>query len=117
MCRWDVGHFANVSAGSVHLHHYLWGILLVVIVAFLGFVERSPTWRTAMGLAFGIGLALIVDELALLIDLKDVYWRGAPPSGRPAVRPSRHPPSRRPAARRPATRRPATRRPCRPSPR
>lgn len=30
-----------------------------------------------MGLMFGIGLALIVDELALLIDLKDVYWSGA----------------------------------------
>jgi len=72
-----VGHFANVTAGSVHLHHYLWGILILVIVAFLGLVERSPTWRTAMGLAFGIGLALIVDELALLIDLKDVYWTGA----------------------------------------
>ena len=72
-----VGHFANVTAGSVHLHHYLWGILLVAIVAFLGLVERSPTWRTAMGLMFGIGLALIVDELALLIDLKDVYWTGA----------------------------------------
>jgi hypothetical protein len=72
-----VGHFANVTAGSVHLHHYLWGILLIAIVAFLGLVERSPTWRTAMGLAFGIGLALIVDELALLIDLKDVYWSGA----------------------------------------
>jgi hypothetical protein len=72
-----VGHFANVTAGSVHIHHYLWGILLVIVVAFLGLVERAPTWRTVMGLAFGIGLALIIDELALLIDLKDVYWSGA----------------------------------------
>jgi hypothetical protein len=24
--------------------------------------------------AYGIGLALIVDEFALLVDLKDVYW-------------------------------------------
>jgi hypothetical protein len=72
-----VGHFANVTAGSVHIHHYLWGILLVIIVAFLGLVERAPTWRTVMGLAFGVGLALIIDELALLIDLKDVYWSGA----------------------------------------
>lgn len=72
-----VGHFANVTAGSVHIHHYLWGILLVIIVAFLGLVERAPTWRTIMGLAFGVGLALIIDELALLIDLKDVYWSGA----------------------------------------
>jgi hypothetical protein len=25
-------------------------------------------------LAYGIGLALVVDEAALLIELKDVYW-------------------------------------------
>jgi hypothetical protein len=24
---------------------------------------------------FGIGLALVIDEAALLIDLKDVYWQ------------------------------------------
>ncbi len=27
-----------------------------------------------MALAYGAGLALIVDEFALLLDLKDVYW-------------------------------------------
>jgi hypothetical protein len=27
-----------------------------------------------VGLAYGAGLALIVDEFALLLDLKDVYW-------------------------------------------
>ena len=26
------------------------------------------------GLAYGTGMALIVDEFALLLDLKDVYW-------------------------------------------
>jgi hypothetical protein len=29
-----------------------------------------------MGLALGIGLALVVDEIALLVALKDVYWTG-----------------------------------------
>ena len=29
-----------------------------------------------MGLAFGIGLALIIDEAAELIELTDVYWSG-----------------------------------------
>jgi hypothetical protein len=28
----------------------------------------------AVALAYGSGLALIVDEFALLLDLKDVYW-------------------------------------------
>jgi hypothetical protein len=30
-----------------------------------------------MGLAFGIGLALVIDEAALLIEMKDVYWNRA----------------------------------------
>jgi hypothetical protein len=30
-----------------------------------------------MGLVFGFGLALIIDEIALLVELKDVYWSGA----------------------------------------
>lgn len=46
-------------------------------VAFTGLVERSAGWRSWMGVGFGIGLALIVDEIALLVELKDVYWSGA----------------------------------------
>jgi hypothetical protein len=55
----------------------VWGILLVVGVAFTALVEQSPTWRTWVGVAFGIGVALIVDEIALLVELKDVYWSEA----------------------------------------
>jgi hypothetical protein len=75
--RIHVAGLGNVPAGGTHLHHYLWGILLVVGVAFTGLVERTPAWRVWMGVAFGIGLALIVDEIALLVELKDVYWSGA----------------------------------------
>ncbi|QCQ92821.1 hypothetical protein [Rhodococcus sp. SGAir0479] len=67
----DVG---DISAGGTHLHHYLWGILLLAGVAIFGMVDRSPRARTWMGLALGIALALIVDEAALLITLRDVYW-------------------------------------------
>jgi hypothetical protein len=67
----------NVSASGVHLHHYLWGILLAVAVAVFGLTERSDAYRTWMGLALGIALALIIDEIALLVELKDVYWSGA----------------------------------------
>lgn len=67
----DVG---DVSAGGTHLHHYLWGLVLLAGVAIFGMVDRSPRARSWMGLALGIALALIVDEAALLITLKDVYW-------------------------------------------
>ncbi|PTR24921.1 hypothetical protein C8K36_107177 [Rhodococcus sp. OK519] len=68
----DVG---DISAGGTHLHHYLWGILILAGVAIFGMVDRSPGARTWMGLALGIALALIVDEAALLISLRDVYWQ------------------------------------------
>jgi hypothetical protein len=66
----------NVSVGGTHLHHFLWGILVVAAVGFVGLLERSHRWRAWMGAAFGIGLALIVDEIALLVELRDVYWSG-----------------------------------------
>jgi hypothetical protein len=71
-----VGGLGNVSAGSVHLHHYVWGILLLVGVAIFGLVDRAAGARVWMGVALGIGLALVVDEAALLIELRDVYWSG-----------------------------------------
>ncbi|EGD25947.1 hypothetical protein GS467_03635 [Rhodococcus hoagii] len=71
----DSRDFGDVSAGGTHLHHYLWGILLLAGVAIFGMVDRSPRARTWMGLALGIALALIVDEAALLITLRDVYWQ------------------------------------------
>jgi hypothetical protein len=66
----------NVSAGGVHLHHYLYGIVLLIAVASAGLIERSDKWRKWMGLAFGVGLALVVDEAALLIQFRDTYWTG-----------------------------------------
>jgi hypothetical protein len=72
--RVHVAGLGNVSAGGVHIHHYVWGILLVIVVAIFGLVDREPKARQYMGVALGIGAALIVDEAALLVELKDVYW-------------------------------------------
>ena len=69
------GPFHNVSAGSTHLHHYLWGIAMlggVGAIAVRGSDERRR--HPAVALSYGTGLALIVDEFALLLDLQDVYW-------------------------------------------
>jgi hypothetical protein len=69
------GPFHNVSAGTVHLHHYLWGIAMlggVGAVAVHGSDERRR--HPGVALSYGVGLALIVDEFALLLDLQDVYW-------------------------------------------
>ncbi|OZD79942.1 hypothetical protein CH273_13835 [Rhodococcus sp. 05-339-2] len=70
----DTSDVGDISAGGVHLHHYLWGILLLAAVAVFGLVDRSPRTRSWMGAVLGVALALIVDKAALLITLEDVYW-------------------------------------------
>ena len=69
------GPFGNLSVGGEHLHHYMWGIGLVSGVGGVavhgGEVHRR---HSLVALSYGAGLALIVDEFALLLDLKDVYW-------------------------------------------
>ena len=74
LIRIDVGGFGNVEAGGVHLHHYVWGILILLVVGALGLLDRSPRWYGWMGVGYGVGAALVIDEAALLIDLRDVYW-------------------------------------------
>jgi hypothetical protein len=69
------GPFRNLSTGGVHLHHYLWGIAMLTGVGGVA-VHGEDKWRTHPGVAltYGVGLALIMDEFALLVDLEDVYW-------------------------------------------
>jgi hypothetical protein len=71
-----VGPFHNVTTkGGGHLHHYLWGIALVSgvgSVAVRG--DARQVTHPLVGVAYGTGMALIVDEFALLLDLRDVYW-------------------------------------------
>ena len=69
------GPFRNLSVGGEHLHHYMWGIALLAGVGAVA-VRGSEKQRThpAVAVSYGTGLALIVDEFALLLDLKDVYW-------------------------------------------
>ncbi len=69
------GPFGNLSVGGEHLHHYMWGIGLVAGVGGVA-VHGEDKHRRHPGVAisYGTGLALIVDEFALLLDLRDVYW-------------------------------------------
>jgi hypothetical protein len=69
------GPFRNLSLGGEHLHHYLWGIgLLTGVGAVAVRGEDRHRRHPLVAVAYGSGLALIVDEFALLLDLKDVYW-------------------------------------------
>ncbi|MBO0833576.1 MAG: hypothetical protein J2P28_13345 [Actinobacteria bacterium] len=69
------GPFHNVSLGGEHLHHYMWGIgMLTGVGAIAVHGEERHRSHPAVAITYGSGLALIVDEFALLLDLKDVYW-------------------------------------------
>jgi hypothetical protein len=69
------GPFGNLSVGGEHLHHYMWGIGLVSAVGGVAVHgEDAQRRHSVVALSYGAGLALIVDEFALLLDLKDVYW-------------------------------------------
>jgi hypothetical protein len=69
------GPFRNLSVGRAHLHHYMWGIGMIAGVGAAAVAGQKEFQRHPVtALTYGAGLALIVDEFALLLDLKDVYW-------------------------------------------
>ena len=63
-----------VTSGGLHIHHFVWGILILLVVGFLGITIDSPRLHAWLATAFGIGAALVIDEFALWLNLRDVYW-------------------------------------------
>jgi hypothetical protein len=73
--RLGKGPFRNISVGGEHLHHYMWGIGLLTAVGGVAVRgDEEHIRHPAVAVSYGTGLALIVDEFALLLDLQDVYW-------------------------------------------
>src|SRR5437763_10622282 len=56
------------TESGLHLHHLVWGIVLLLLSGFLGFVTKPSSPRTEIlaGL-FGVGAGLTLDEFALWI--------------------------------------------------
>ncbi|TPG36900.1 hypothetical protein EAH80_03095 [Mycobacterium hodleri] len=66
----------GMSFGGRHFHHYNIGIAVLGVVGGVGLRGSEERRRhPATAVAYGSSLALIVDELALLLDLKNVYWK------------------------------------------
>ena len=63
------------TESGLHLHHLVWGISLLLITGFLSFALNpgSPE-DDILAAGFGVGAGLTLDEFALWIYLRDVYW-------------------------------------------
>ncbi len=63
------------TSGGLHLHHLVWGIVLMLLSGFLGFaVNAGSPSHEIFAAMFGIGAGLTLDEFALWVYLQDVYW-------------------------------------------
>ena len=64
-----------MSVGGRHFHHYNLGIGLLAGIGAIALRGKDHHRHHPLTAAsYGVANALIVDEAALLIDLKDVYW-------------------------------------------
>jgi hypothetical protein len=77
------GQDGGIVVGDIHVHHYLFGLAAVFLVAFLWMLEigisaEGSVWGSRLlSATFGVGAALVLDEFALLLNLRDVYWQEA----------------------------------------
>lgn len=78
----DIGPFHDVQMHGRHIHHMVWGILLLLLVGYTWLLEigtgsaSSYRWIGQLtSVLFGVAAALTLDEFALWLNLSDVYWQ------------------------------------------
>lgn len=88
--HFGIGGLHDVAVHGTHVHHLVWGILLLLIVGYVwlarfgtGAAEASAWGSRATAVLYGVGAALTLDEFALWVRLQDVYWS---PEGRESIK-------------------------------
>jgi hypothetical protein len=84
-----IGPFEYVTMGGRHIHHLVWGILILLGVGY-GYLNEVGSGATPaslfasrlMAILYGVGAALTLDEFALWLNLANVYWS---PQGRESI--------------------------------
>lgn len=67
----------NVTPGGMHIHHMVFGLMMMLVsgFAFIALADyHTPIANCVLASVFGIGSALVLDEYALVLHLRDVYW-------------------------------------------
>ena len=72
--RDTVGPFRDVVLGRRHIHHFVPGIVLAFTSGAVAIPTPNEDIEPKLAIPFGIGMALTIDESALLLELEDVYW-------------------------------------------
>ena len=81
--------FHFIEHGGRHVHHLVFGIIILLFVGYAwladigtGEDDSSILLSRLMSILYGVGAALTLDEFALWLNLKDVYWS---PQGRSSI--------------------------------
>jgi hypothetical protein len=81
--------FHFIEHDGRHIHHLVFGILILLAVGYgwladigTGEDDSSLLLSRLMSILYGVGAALTLDEFALWLNLKDVYWS---PQGRTSI--------------------------------
>ena len=72
--RGTVGPFRNVIVGRRHIHHFVPGIVLLMVSGTAAILTSNEDIEPRLAIPFGAGMGLTLDESALLLELDDVYW-------------------------------------------
>ncbi|HUV70818.1 MAG TPA: hypothetical protein VMW15_14235 [Terracidiphilus sp.] len=76
------GHFQWVVVRGTHIHHLVWGILILLLVGYGWLMDlgrsHTPTsifFSRLMAVSYGVGAALTLDEFSLWLNLEpNAYW-------------------------------------------
>ena len=65
----------NIESGDLHVHHVVFGFAAMVIAGIIEFALTPSGWaQRIIALVFGGATGVALDEFALILHLKDVYW-------------------------------------------
>jgi hypothetical protein len=85
----DIPPFHFVIMHGRHIHHLVFGIIILLVVGYAWLAEigvgagaSSLVASRLLSVLYGVGAALTLDEYALWLNLRDVYWS---PEGRASI--------------------------------
>ena len=69
-----IGPIKDVKVGSRHIHHFIPGGVISLTAGGVAIGMKGSDFDRYLAIPFGVGVALVLDESALLLELEDVYW-------------------------------------------